>query len=404
MKWTYEICKEEALKYKNRLELKVNNKPVFTKINREKWYELYNHMEYNKSKIYWTYNKCKEISLNFKTLNELKQFSETAVKIIRKNKWFELIAHLNSNIKHWTYEECKLETLKYKTKKELMMNNISIYEKIRREKWYELYNHMERIGNRNSRMIYVYEFTDNYCYIGLTYNLNKRNYSHYTKEKSPVYRHMKKTGLIPTLIKKTNYIEVNEASIMEGKIKDEYVNNNWNILNIAKTGNIGGNKLIWTYDKCKKEVIKYNNIYDLSVKSSGAYHSIINNKWHDLLESIYKIKPDGYWNDKNKCKIESLKYKNRTEFYKNNQSAYVYSKRNGWLNEFYGEIIYDKKLGERVSKPIIQYDLDLNKLNEFNSAKEASDILGIRSAGISAICNGYGITYKGYIFKHKNNA
>lgn len=52
-------------------------------------------------------------------------------------------------------------------------------------------------------------------------------------------------------------------------------------------------------------------------------------------------KPNGYWTYerckeiclKNLCRMESLKYKNISEFQKNCWSAYNYSKINNWLSK-----------------------------------------------------------------------
>ena len=44
---------------------------------------------------------------------------------------------------------------------------------------------------------------------------------------------------------------------------------------------------------------------------------------------------NGYWNDKELCRKEALKYKNISELQKNCWSVYNYSKINGWLYEFF---------------------------------------------------------------------
>jgi hypothetical protein len=44
---------------------------------------------------------------------------------------------------------------------------------------------------------------------------------------------------------------------------------------------------------------------------------------------------DNYWNDKELCRRESLKYKNRSEFCYGSWSAYNYSSINKWLVEFF---------------------------------------------------------------------
>lgn len=57
------------------------------------------------------------------------------------------------------------------------------------------------------------------------------------------------------------------------------------------------------------------------------------------------------------------------------------------------------KRGENNSKKIIQYDLQMNKINEYNSIKEASQQLNINPTTISMVCNNKRKTTGGFIFK-----
>jgi len=50
-------------------------------------------------------------------------------------------------------------------------------------------------------------------------------------------------------------------------------------------------------------------------------------------------------------------------------------------------------------KKIVQYDLQMNKINEFNSQKEASTKLKINKTSISKCCLGKAKTAGGFIFK-----
>lgn len=47
------------------------------------------------------------------------------------------------------------------------------------------------------------------------------------------------------------------------------------------------------------------------------------------------IKPSGYWNIKENCRLESLKYRGRGEFCNNSYQAYQSSLDHGWLDEFF---------------------------------------------------------------------
>lgn len=58
-----------------------------------------------------------------------------------------------------------------------------------------------------------------------------------------------------------------------------------------------------------------------------------------------------------------------------------------------------------TSKPIVQYDLDGNILNEFSGIAEAGRILNIPRGKISKCCNGSVITVENkYIFRHKEDS
>lgn len=54
-------------------------------------------------------------------------------------------------------------------------------------------------------------------------------------------------------------------------------------------------------------------------------------------------------------------------------------------------------------KPIIQYDLNMNFIREWESSKKAASELNIYNSHISECCNGKVKTAKGYIFKFKDN-
>lgn len=196
---------------------------------------------------------------------------------------------------------------------------------------------MEIIGNIKKRLIYVYEFPDNSCYVGLTFNIKKRNRAHLSGKKySAVYEHIEKTKLNPTLKIVSDYVDVEDAINMESTTLDKYENEGWLILNRSKVGSLGSKYIKWTYDKCKEEVKKYDSLSEFRSNSSSAYQSCLRNKWLDeLCKDLSRRTPRGYWNNKAMCSKESKKYKNVSEFRKKNWSAYNYSKKNNWLCEFF---------------------------------------------------------------------
>ena len=79
-------------------------------------------------------------------------------------------------------------------------------------------------------------------------------------------------------------------------------------------------------------------------------------------------------------------------------------KNSGENNHFYGKKLNDGDLKrERYGKKILQYDLDNNLINEFNSIREASEKTGIDRKSISNCARGikHYNTAKGYKFKIK---
>ena len=294
-----------------------------------------------KPKGYWTYEKCKEASLICKTKIELKTNYNAAYKLINKNNWVELTSHFIEGQKpknYWTYEKCKEVSLECKTKTELKIKYCSAYNKIYMEKWLELLSHLEKVGNKYKRLIYVYEFPDNHCYIGLTGNIYRRNKQHYGEEKyhkSSVFNYITKTNLKPKLVLKSEYINVNDAVLLEEKILNEYKDKGWITLNEAKTGNIGSKDIKWTLESCINEVKKYNSLKDFIKYSASAYTTIHYKGWNSILSPIRTRQDINFWNDKEKCRIESKKYRNLTEFANKCWMAYNHSKNNNWLIEFF---------------------------------------------------------------------
>lgn len=58
-------------------------------------------------------------------------------------------------------------------------------------------------------------------------------------------------------------------------------------------------------------------------------------------------------------------------------------------------------MGQKIKK-VMQYDLDKNFVKEFNSAKEAAEIMGCRVYEIRAVCLGKRKTCRGYIWMYKD--
>ncbi len=191
---------------------------------------------------------------------------------------------MGDNRLYWTYDRCKEVCDKFESISEFRKSNGGAYASIHKNNWNELLDHMRIMPNFYKRLIYVYEFPDNTCYIGLTCDIERRHYQH-LNEKSQVSKHIKETKLTPTLKVITDLLFVNDAIKMENKVLNEYKNNKWVILNKNKTGSIGCTILYWTKEKCIDELLKYNNYGDFRKYATGAHNSSFKNGWlYEILE------------------------------------------------------------------------------------------------------------------------
>jgi len=239
------------------------------------------------------------------------------------------------NRNYWTKEKCEKEALKYKLRSKFKTNSGGAYNASNKNGWLnEICSHMSVVGNKYRRLVYVYEFGDKSVYVGLTYNIEERDNKHRRDGRSRVFKYIKKTGMNP-ILSYSDYIDVEDAKILEGDKIEFYKKNGYNVLNLADAGAIGGGNLKWTKEKCIEESINYKKRTIFAKESGSAYNSARKNGWlDDVCVHMNKIikKHKGYWT-KDKCKKEALKYKAKKELYKKSPGAYMSMFKNNWLDE-----------------------------------------------------------------------
>lgn len=234
----------------------------------------------------------------------------------------------------WDKKLCHEKSLLFKYKIDFKKEYPSAYSSARKNGWlYEICSHMIPKGNKKKKLIYSYIFPDGFIYIGLTGEPEKRKWTHFNRNDSSVYKHIKKTNLKPFYKELTNFLDVEKSILMEEKIYDYLKNKGYKLLNKSKTGSIGGSEKIWTKEKCKEVFSKYNSIYEIKKNYISAYNAACKNKWLGELTSHINYIPNGFWNDINNCKKESIKYKSRTEFKENSPGCYYASIRNKWIDD-----------------------------------------------------------------------
>ena len=240
-----------------------------------------------------------------------------------------------NNIK-WTFEKCKKEAKKYSTKIEFKNKSPSAYVIANRKKWMkDISAHMKSVGNKYFRCIYSYEFSDNHVYVGLTFNLDERSSSRKFCKTDAVTKHSNKTKLVPKKKQLTKYVSVEKAKKLEEYYLIKYKKINWNILNKAPAGGIGGNTLFWDKEKCVAAAKSCKTRTEFNKKYRGAYSSSVKNKW---IDSIYKILKSnkGKRNrkyTKDSCREKALLFNTKRDFKKYSKGEFSAAYKNGWLDE-----------------------------------------------------------------------
>jgi len=127
--WTKEICHDYALKYGNRHDFQKYSRTQYTVACKNGWMgEICTHMiEYRKPEDYWTYERCKEAAL--KHDNTISLCKDPAYWPILDNGWLEeLTGHIIRKRvpkKTWTKEKC-IELLFYVKIKASSLKNMLV--------------------------------------------------------------------------------------------------------------------------------------------------------------------------------------------------------------------------------------------------------------------------------------
>jgi hypothetical protein len=271
--WSDEMIMEEAKKYEYLNDFRKYSKNACEAANR-------------KGKDYF-----KKVTSHMMYLRELGKTDEYLIKIaeqydraidFKKDKPKDyglcMFRKLNSKIKYkkgrWgrslSPEEVLSLASQYDSASHLIKNNRRIYRLVERYGLHKEVKYKEGlVGNKFRRMVYVYEFSDNFFYCGLTFNERDRHNRHMSA--GPVFNHMKKNNLIPIKKKISEYISSEEASKLEEKTRLLYLNNGWSQLNRVRAGGLGGIKEKWTEARIRKIASQYQYPSYFKTKHLGAY-------------------------------------------------------------------------------------------------------------------------------------
>jgi len=231
-----------------------------------------------------------------------------------------------------TIGRCAKEALKYQTRSDFRQNSYYIYNMACSFHWLdEICTHMIRTGSIMYRCVYVYEFPDNYAYVGLTNNITKRNSKRKSKLNDAVTKYIKETNLEPNLKQLCDYVHIDVARELEKDLIKIYKSMGWNMLNITDGGEVGAIERKWTKEECHKEALSFKTKTKFKEKKCSAYMCAKRNNWlDDICMHMIQINTHRTSED---CRLIALKYKTKVEFEKYDKASYAWAKRNEILEE-----------------------------------------------------------------------
>lgn len=250
----------------------------------------------------------------------------------------------------WTKRLCRKEASKYESLKEFRENSAGAYrfalknDLLGEFDWLEKYAGVD-LGER-LWSVYVYELKKKHAYVGLTRCFKTRDNSHRTREGDTLFDFSRSENMkIPSAIIVKSKLTAEEAQKLEGETVEKYKNSGWTLLNKAKTGGLGGGTIKWTEDTCREAAVQCESKHEFWEKFRGAYNRAL-------------------------------------EF--------------GWIEDY----DWFKRPNQ---KPVVQYDFNGEYVGEFDSVREASDILGIRYECIGRSARGKRYSAGGWCWRFRED-
>lgn len=285
-----------------------------------------------------TLNEWINLAKKFKYKSEFKKYSGYGYDLLRKKGILNNIFPYNKDMHKWTIEKIKETAAKYNSKTEFYKDYKYLQRLIWKKNLYnDVFNEYTKLGSKYNRCIYAFEFSDNYVYIGLTYNLDKRKQQHLHNKNSQVFKHIQLTNTQFILKQLTDYVDCFTASNLETEYLTLYKKQGWNILNKAKTGGLGSlkihkeqkksNRIKYNYDIVKNIASKCKTKTEFFTNYSSAYnYALHHNILNDICSHMPKYRHDNWTYES--AIIEIQKYTKLSDFRKYSEHCYTFCKRN----------------------------------------------------------------------------
>jgi hypothetical protein len=178
---------------------------------------------------------------------------------------------------HWTKENILKSAREFKYNSLWRKECSGAYEAARKLNFLnECREHMEKLrsGYVSGGIIYVFEFDDNSCYIGLTVDIAQRFSRHMMD--GPVFNKLSRNISFKFKILEHKTIYPHETQEKERFWAEFYKLNKWSLLNDeSNLGALGGSIRKWTESEIRKSSLKFKKQSDWARLEEGAYKASI---------------------------------------------------------------------------------------------------------------------------------
>lgn len=133
-KWTENVCREEALKYKSRKEFRKYCRGAYDKAKECGWLDTFTWLSRYKSRSEWNYDNCKEEAGKYPNRNEFGKHSYGAYTCSRLNGWLDEFYPIPLR-RVLDYDTCKKLASEYNSINELLAKDVVLYNSLRKKGW-----------------------------------------------------------------------------------------------------------------------------------------------------------------------------------------------------------------------------------------------------------------------------
>jgi len=344
--WVKEKCGEEALKYNTYKEFRKNNFTVYQIIKNKGWRdELCGHMTREvRPRGYWTYDRCKETALRYNDRDILGKKEGGCYVTILKNNWDELLSHIT-----------KKTTLVQRFIYAFEFSDNHVYVGLTHNLSKRKSNHLTSESSSVFKHIKKtgLEFTFKTVYerpfpVDVAGEIEKEVIEDYRSKGWSILNIKKPGGLggsynIWTKEKcRIECLKYDKVSTLRRSVKQHLIyiikNNGWwdeLTSHMEKDSRDVKRKLYrWDREKILDAAKKVNSPTEFRTKYSGAYKMAralgIKEEVYNLYEPKGKLIANYTEED---CLNIALKYKYKGEFSENHQRLYSHCKKNKWIEE-----------------------------------------------------------------------